>query len=185
MDLIPKEQPKSWLLCLPASPHPQGAVRCRESTPGVSTFMAQVPSSLPTKASPSSRSTPGNGSAGTGTAQEGATASHHGIEEKGITCRPLKGLLWNFRLVLSPTPTPAVGQHKPSCSPIAPAFTWLLATGHICSQQEQVCQSSLPAPKEVTVHPLPTFPISVWCSPFLGHPFLAGRNLFCVSDLLW
>ncbi|XP_061231917.1 RNA-binding Raly-like protein [Neopsephotus bourkii] len=61
-----------------------GAVSCRESTPGVPTPMAQVASCLPTKASPPCRSMPGIGSAGTGTVQEGAPASHC-----GTTRRPL------------------------------------------------------------------------------------------------
>lgn len=43
-----------------------------------------------------------------------------------------------------------------------------------------------PAPKEIAVPPrAPQHCISVWCPSFLGHPSLAGKNLFCISNLLW
>ncbi|XP_061301283.1 uncharacterized protein LOC133265097 isoform X2 [Pezoporus flaviventris] len=149
-----------------------GAEICRESTPGVPTPMAQVTSSLPTKASPPCRSTPGKGSAGTGTAQEGATASHCGMEEEGTTRRPLKGLLWNFRLVLSPTPTPAAGQRKPNCSllPLLSHGSCPLVTSVVSSSRSARAPCLHPShspplphtPHLSLVSPVPRSPFSHW-----------------------
>ena len=148
----------------------------------------------------------GIGSAGVGTAQEGfrsCSASHRdatGRRDHPETApRGFRGILgWrggaepssdagcraNSRVVQTPL------------LPVIPAPKWVSLTGlpqavlghRSCLRSAGLGFARAPHLRLRKSWFPPRAPqrcISVWCPSFLGRPSLAGRNLFCISNLLW